>query len=246
MEDSEQRSGNGLPSPDQPPGRTRLSEVMEKYQGLVREIFYTGLSGKRARLPYDDYSKASETQQQQIMRALHEAAVADGKRIILEVGPGERLSPLESAVFRPDTVVFAIDPFFVPKETYGSDPARELTERAKQRKTFAAFFGLAAETIDPQLRFDRVQTVFPNAFSHVELAVSASRFVKKGGDLVVVVDPLLHGEPTAEDIVGALPKDFEAALTTIDRTQLKDRYGISDTELAPDARMPVVRAVRKS
>ena len=78
MEDSEQRSGNGQAPLERKPGGARLPEVMEHYKGLVRDVFYSDHSGKREKLPYYDYSAASETEQKQVMRELHEAAVADG------------------------------------------------------------------------------------------------------------------------------------------------------------------------
>lgn len=225
----------------------KVGEVLQQHRPHVRQLQYleSMLWGPARPLPYYDYGGAPLTFQRKAMGQLYESAVADGKRLVLEVGPGERLSPLEAAVNRPHTVVFAVDHAYRPRERYGEALAKELALAAERQKSLAVFFGLDGTTLDPAFRFDRVQMLFPIPENVATVAHKVSRYVKIGGDLVILVDPTSLREAPIETITGELSGEFSVDVSKLDRTQVKYVFGVSDTEFTKHDLTPVVVAKRR-
>lgn len=243
------KEGASLPNvPEGGKWAERTSEVLERHRNEIRPIAYlkSMLLSEYKQLPYYDFSEATETEQRNIMRELYDAATADGKQLFLEVGPGNRMSPLETAVHARERVVFAVDHAVQPKDR---SVRKDLASAAQEKGSLAVFFGLDGTTLDEKLQFERVQMVFPNPDDQDELAKSVSRYVKPGGDLLILVDPLLHGEPEAKDIISTLPEDFDADVRNLGRSRVQERYGISDSVLGEkfteDVRIPVIVAHRR-
>lgn len=239
------KEGASLPDfPEEEKWGEHTSEVLRRHREQIRPVFYLNdmLHSLYEPLPYFDFSRTSVDEQHRIMQELHSSALADEKQLFLEVGPGERLSPLEAAVNARNRVVFAVDNSFQPREMYFR---KDLASAAHKKGSFAVFFGLDANTLEERLKFDRVQMFFPSPEHQDQLAGSVSRYVKPGGDLVILVDPNLRGEPGPESIVQALPDDFSSDIRNLDWSTIHFLFGVRETEFHRHGQTPVVVATRR-
>lgn len=229
-----------------PEGDRHLLEVFVRYQELISGVSYMHdhSNYEEKLLPYINFESQLLKMQQQIFKDFYAASERDGKELILEIGPNNKLSPLETAVFSDDRVVFAVDRAFGPKHRYTSRLSYKIAILAAERNSFAVFFQFDAGEIEPESLFDRVQIIFPNPEDQDTFCKEMAMFVKPGGELIVFVDPFLGGEPTEDDIVAQLPQDFSSEIGDYTREELEKIFGITDSHYLHQDFTPVVRARR--
>lgn len=180
----------------------------------------------------DRYTKIQE---------LIQSSQKDKKHLILEVGPGSRLSPIQTAAKFDNTTVIAIDKrenFFTSKISPGThrfDPSN-----IRANGSWAAFFnGDLFEMVDEikEAPFEAVHLICPPPSSD-DMILKASQVVRPGGRVVsVTVD-------WDQDMVAEQLKQlgFDVSLTSEANTIVTALTGIADSHFINPVEHPDLKA----
>jgi len=169
-----------------------------------------------------------------------------GRRVILEVGHHNRLSPVETALFYPDTTVVAIDPAAIRSD--------DTAIKGEWRGSLVAAFKLKIEELlDHGLLVDRVQFVAPDPHSESKLLELAYSLVKPGGQIVMTIDPWVIPTYYSKDLEKQ-PKqiaehfklkhdNFEVEVAELLIEEVKGKFGFSDSKYLKRKEYPVIPVI---
>lgn len=175
---------------------------------------------------------------------LAEATIKDSRELIIELGPGDNFSPLNTAASKSDRTVIAMDPFNEPESSYrvGTvtvDVPKEVFQ------SFAAFFSVDPAKIDSEriTQADRLQAFAPvptNIEEFLRLGIGIAK------EVVIVPNPLTSEAYQPQDAIKDLPQNWEASLLKLTKTQISDLFGTSSSKyldlVGKDTKLPVIVA----
>lgn len=191
---------------------------------------------------------------------LAQATHEDNREFIVEIGPGNRLTPLETAASHPGATVAAIDSDTMPDRFYIQSDAIPLIPT--HHKSLIASFHFGAHLLEERaltVHANRVQCMSIGEKVLGQLLPCATSMVKPGGSFVAVHvynfkeddldDSVL---PTYESILGSWRMtEFDWQVREMTHAEIKEEFGFCDTDakwahVPPGNPVSVVVGIRRT
>ena len=156
-----------------------------------------------------------------------EATHADQRPLVIEVGPANSISPLQTASFLNRSTVIGLDGLQMPNSFYRSELLGGLVLDA----SVVLSFQLSTLNLDLQraVNANRVQLVAHANSTLLKVIPESAKMVKEGGELLVVCEGDLQKEYPIQGVIQELLPKFEVSVRSMPLKEIKLTYGIDSS-----------------